>query len=563
MPWYNPKTWGKPLQNRHVERQVVRVDDLSPPKTAYRGNPLPGRLGPHSYVTGEKFFGGMGTVPYWTTDYWALRQWSAYLFDTNIYARGIIRRLISAFINTGVKPECTPLADLLDFSSEDLARWADGVENQFEIWANDPELCDYKQQHTLWELQKIAEQEGYICGDCLIVLRQHPVHKSPTIEIIPGNRITNPAASLQPANTEINHGIEWKNGRQVAFWVLDKEGKHVRIPAIGPKTGRKQAWLYIPSDKRYEQVRGMPLLALVLQSIKELDVYRDAETRKAVVNSFFAMIVTRDQDKLGSLPVQGSATKKTEATVSDADASTRKLTIADLQAGTVLEELAPGEDVKMHSPDSQHGASMESMEHVILSAIAWTHGIAPEVLIMRFGTSYSASTAAQLNFRQVQDVKWASIGTNLMRSIWCDWIISESLQQRMVYAQTILDAWRDPQQFQKFGAWCQFESIGSITGTADPTKMLRASAMMIEIGLTTHAREARIINGTKWRKNVQRLKEENAQLVDARRPLAEFKAEFGINGEPTEDPAAMALAYLEEQLEAALEDFSENLSDES
>ena len=44
----------------------------------------------------------------------------------------------------------------------------------------------------------------------------------------------------------------------------------------------------------------------------------------------------------------------------------------------------------------------------------------------------------------------------------------------------------------------------------------------------THARAARELTGTKFSKNVARLALENALLVNARRPIAEFNKEFAI-----------------------------------
>jgi hypothetical protein len=53
-------------------------------------------------LTGDKFAGGFGATKVFTPDYWTLRQRSEQLFHENLYARGLIRRLVTNEINTGL-----------------------------------------------------------------------------------------------------------------------------------------------------------------------------------------------------------------------------------------------------------------------------------------------------------------------------------------------------------------------------------------------------------------------------------------------------------------------------
>lgn len=49
---------------------------------------------------GEKFPGGFGITNIFTTDYWTLRVRSEQLFKDNLYAKGLIRRLITNEISS-------------------------------------------------------------------------------------------------------------------------------------------------------------------------------------------------------------------------------------------------------------------------------------------------------------------------------------------------------------------------------------------------------------------------------------------------------------------------------
>ena len=61
-----------------------------------------------SYYDGEKFYGGFGETQLFTMDYWTLRARSNQIFTENLYARGIVHRLVTNEINTGLAPDSNP-----------------------------------------------------------------------------------------------------------------------------------------------------------------------------------------------------------------------------------------------------------------------------------------------------------------------------------------------------------------------------------------------------------------------------------------------------------------------
>ena len=141
-----------------------------------------------------------------------------------------------------------------------------------------------------------------------------------------------------------------KKGRQVAYHVRMEDDTYKRIPARGERSGRRIAWLKYGTEKRLDEVRGQPILALVLQSLKELDRYRDAETRAAVINSILALFVTKGEDKIGSTPFGKGAVKRSTATATDGDGSTRTLKMDQYLPGMVFDELQQNTFVKQTKP---------------------------------------------------------------------------------------------------------------------------------------------------------------------------------------------------------------------
>jgi hypothetical protein len=53
----------------------------------------------------------------------------------------------------------------------------------------------------------------------------------------------------------------------------------------------------------------VPLLGNVLQSLKEIDRFRDSVQRKALVSSFIALAVEKDADTITAKPLGGAATR--------------------------------------------------------------------------------------------------------------------------------------------------------------------------------------------------------------------------------------------------------------
>jgi len=500
---------------------------------------------------GDKFFGGFGATKIFTPDYWTLRERSNQLFAENLYARGLIRRLITNEINTGLTPEATPDEQIIGVSEDSLNDWSETVENRFGIWGKNPELCDWRQRSTFGAIQRAARMEALIAGDVLVVVRQSQRTKLPMIQLVSGSKVQTPLGGSTTVRKghEIRHGVELDaTGRVVAHWVRQDDATSKRIPVIGEKSGRRISWLVYGTDKRLDAVRGEPLLSLILQSLKEVDRYRDSTQRKAVINSLLAMQVTKSDDKPGTLPVTGGAVRKNTATTTDADGSPRSLNLASYVPGMVVDEMQTGEEIKLLGGQGTD-VNFGTFEEAIIQGVAWANEIPPEILRLAFSNNYSASQAAINEFKIYLNKVWSDWGETFCTPIYVEWLISETLLQK-ISAPTLLQSWRNPQQYDIFGAWTSVEWYGSIKPSTDMLKAGKGSQLMVGEGWTTNAREARMLTGTKFTKNIKRLKRENQLKVEAARPMAEFRQEFG------EEVAMEALDNMEE-IEAMLDDYLE------
>ena len=513
---------------------------------------------------GDKFFGGFGATELQIVDYWTLRARSAQLFNDNLYARGLIRRLVTNEINVGMSPEAFPEESIIGVEEDSLSDWSENVENRFAIWGSNPHVCDWRKADTFGAIQRAARLEALVGGDVLVVMRQSQQTGLPTIQLISGSRVQTPlggTSDIRKGHT-VSEGVELdKNNRQVGYWVRQDDGTAKRLPAFGEKSGRRLSWLVYGTDKRYEDVRGQPLLSIILQSLKEIDRYRDSVQRKAVINSILAMYIKKTEDKVGTLPMTGGAVRKDSATTTDSDGTTRTHTIAGQIPGVVMEELQQGEE-PVGFGSQGIDLNFGPFEEAITQAIAWANEVPPEILRLAFSNNFSASQAAINEFKIYLNKVWGFWGDTFLTPIYKEWLISEALQNR-IQAPGLLDAWRDPSKFDIFGAWIQVEWYGVVKPSTDMTKQAKGSKILVAEGWSTNAKESRNLNGTKFSRNIKRLIRENAQKAAAMRPLLEIQQEFGSVEDIQTMNAVAALDNAVEAIEAQNHEQSENSSNPS
>jgi capsid protein len=486
---------------------------------------------------GESFPGGFGATQLYELDYWTLRARSVQLFTSSLYARGLVRRLITNEIAIGLFPDVTPLEDILGLQEDSLDDWSEMVEQRFQLWSDHPTTCDWSERRTFAMLQAEARQAALIEGDVLCVLRVDGASDAPKLQLVSGARVRTPLftrVQLAEGHTVL-HGVELdKRRRVVAHWVEQEDGRHERLPAFAPNTGRPMSWLVYGTDKRLDDVRGQPLLSLVLQSLRELDRYRDAVTRKAVINSTLAMFIKKEKDLPGTKPLTAGAVRKDQLTTTGGSDSPRTWEITEQVPGLVIEELQTGEEPKGFGSE---GIDLDfgKFEDALVSTMAWAYQLPPEILKLAFTQNYSASQAAINELKLYLIVVWKTFGATFCAPIYRDWLYSQVLANR-VAAPGLVESFGNLAQADVWAAWTAAEWYGSIKPATDMLKLVKASKVLVDQGWSTNAREARMLTGTKFRANLKKLRKENEAWVEARRPLAEFEQEFG--GSDSDGPGA-------------------------
>jgi capsid protein len=544
-------------QDAETARQLFTPTE--PPAVAVSMRQAPWRWG---IDDGTKFAGGFGATELLITDYWTLRQRSAQLFEKNLYARGLIRRLVTNEINVGLHLEATPEEQILGYPEDGLADWSETIENRFNLWAAEPRLCDQNERMTFGALQLAARMEALVAGDVLVVMRQDQRTKLPRLQLVNGASVQTPwdfnVTGEAPNGNKVRHGVELDStGKHVAFWVQQPDGKSKRLPAFGEKSGRRLAWLVYGTERRLDDVRGKPLLALILQSLHEIDRYRDSTQRKAVINSMLAMFIKKGEDKPGTRPIAGAGIRRGVDTAPDIAGVERTFRVAEFSPGVVLDELQTGEEpVTFQANGATEGFGV--FEEAVLQSVAWANNLPPEILTLAYSSNYSASQAANNDFKIYLDLVRTDFGDNFCRPVYIEWLISEGTAGK-IEVPGLLAAWRDPALYDQFGAWVSCDWSGNIKPAIKLSDLVGAYESMTKSGFITRRRAARELTGTRFSKNVQELRRENEALAEANEALAALEKpgsppaagpppnpdqQNGDDGEPADDGASDAQSPL-------------------
>lgn len=488
---------------------------------------------------GEKYAGGLGPVPLMFTDYWSLRERSAAFFKSNLYGRGIIRRLVTNVINTGLSLDADPIVGLLPINEERAAEWSEDVEDRFLAWSNLPDICDWKRESTFGEIERDAYREALVEGDVLIIEHHNRATLLPSYELISGRLVQSPLTNeaLTKGHT-IEYGVELNARREhVAYWIIQSDLKHKRIKARG-RNGRLIAWLYYATDKRAHEVRGEPMLSLIMQSIGEIDKYRDSTQRKATVNALLAMFFYHSPDSKApnSRPITAGATRRVVDSTPLPDGTDFNLNMASHHPGLTYEMLPPGVEPKGFTSDGTDEKFGE-FENAILSGIAWALEMPKSVLKMEFSSSYSASRGEIKEFNMFLGTARDRYADNFLRVAYRSWLIAMTLTRR-VEAPGLLEAWRDPMKFEIFGAWTNSNWFGAVKEAVDLPKEVNGLALMAENGYTTNRVAARQLTNSRFTTNIKRVAQENELKAKALLPMLELEKQFG-----SENVKAMLTAY--------------------
>jgi lambda family phage portal protein len=278
------------------------------------------------------------------------------------YAKGVIDKLVTNVIGTGIQP----LSQAADpaFRRALQALWLQ--------WTDESDadgLLDYYGQQTQ------AVRTWFEGGEAFTRLRPRLPEDGLSVPLqiqVLEPELCPHTHTVWSATARIRAGIEFNPiGKRVAYWfhpsrpeIDDFDASTLRrVPATSVQH------LYDPL--RPGQLRGLPLLVQALIALYELDKYDDASLLKQQLANLFVAFVTRTAPIVEPETVHPLTGLPVDRSVDDAP-------MLVMEPG-IFQELNPGEDVKWSTPPAVDAAYPDFMRQQLLGVSAAT-GVPYEVL---------------------------------------------------------------------------------------------------------------------------------------------------------------------------------------
>jgi lambda family phage portal protein len=449
-----------------------------------------------------------------------LRSRSRDLFMNSPIATAALKTSKTNVIGPGLRLKSRIDADRLGLTDEEADLWERQVEREFSLWAS-KKHCDALRMNDFYDLQSLAFLGCLMNGDAFAVFKR--AKSQPwlpyrlQLHLIEADRVSTPWSNVtltgniegrNPDNGNwITSGVEYdSDGATVAYWICNvypivtgldatKPRKWTRIEAYGANTGRPNI-LHLAEFERAEQRRGVPYLAPVIESLKQITRYTEAELMAAVISAFFTVFI-KSEGPSSEIPLGSMIPEQQQVAADDP-------TTYELGPGAV-NVLQPGEDVQIANP-SRPNAGFEGFVGALSRYIGAALEIPQELLQKSFQSSYSASRAALLEAWKMFRTRRQWMAKEFCQPVYEEWL-SEAVASGRIRAPGFF---ADPAIRQ---AWCGAEWNGPAPGQVDPLKEVLAAGKRVEFGLSTRERETIELVGGDFDRNIKQLAREK-QLMD-------------------------------------------------
>lgn len=430
-------------------------------------------------------------------------------------ATGALQTVMQNVCGGGLTLQARPDWEFLGMTQEEADAWTADVEREFSLWAESRE-CDLTRTQTFYGLQSLVLRSELESGDVITLL---PILESPRssiglrLQVIEADRLESPRGlrdgARLPHGGLISAGVETDaQGAPLAYWILpthpgDRQfarAEPQRILAWGGPDQSRLNVIHTFLRLRPGQHRGIPIFAPIMETLKQLAQYTEAELQGTVLASLFTAFVQSETGEGFTPAVESTSQEKKE----------------EIKLGTgQLIDLRPGESIGTFAPNRPNQA-FDAFIRSVTQQIGAALGIPFEVLLKHFTASYSASRAAFLDawrfFRHRREH---------LANMWCQLVYEAWFEEAVLRGRITAPGFFDDAAIRR--AYLLAEWQGDAMPHIDELKEVNAARERILLRLSTRENETRKLTGNDW-EDVQR------QLVREEAIIARNGGVATVNG---------------------------------
>ena len=445
-----------------------------------------------------------------------LRERSRDAFMGIPLASGAVETLDTNVIGEGLFPAPNVDGEALGMDEFETADLNKEIADKFDWWADNPRECDWEAKHTLPTLEHVAFQSMLLSGDCPVLF---PLKPRPNtmfdfrIRVLEADRVKNPPLTSMKPGQNIFTGVEINEEGELAAYHIARihplsarqafarlaSNETTRVEPYGALSGRRNMVLLMRPE-RPEQRRGVPILAVCLELLKQMGRYVDATVVGAVIQSYFTAFITSEFPDPNIFDSLLTEEQKREVT---------NLNPYNVQLGPgIVNFMRPGHAVNFSSP-TQPQATFGEFTIAVANFIGAALGIPYEVLLKQYNASYSASRAALLDFwKRVRKYRALMID-QFCQPVYEEWLTDAITLGRI---ERFKGGFDDP-LIRRAMLRCIW--TGTSAGSLDPAKEVAAADLKVKCGFSTTDRESAELNGSNYRDNIRQQSLEKKEFEDA------------------------------------------------
>ena len=437
-----------------------------------------------------------------------LRQRSRDLYMGVPLATGAVKTMRTNVVGRGLMLKPTVDAETLGMDAEAARKLEKEITREWALWAESPD-CDMARLDNFYELQQLAFLNWLASGDCLAALPVKPRKNQPydlRIQLIEADRLSSPY-DCDTFDNRIVGGVEVDEDGEVIAYHFSKhhplsyaneQMEWQRVEAYGKKTGRRNV-LHLMNRERIDQRRGVPFLAPVIEALKQLGRYTDAELIAAVVSGMFTVFIEKtsnsDEEPIGSaIPEEMQVDAEDDLSL-------------ELGAGSIV-DLAEGEKANAVNP-GRPNANFNGFVEAICRQIGAALEIPYELLMKSFTASYSASRGALEEAWKMFRMYRTWLATDFCQPIYEEWL-AEAVAKGRIKAPGFFT---DPIRHK---AYCKAQWNGPARGLLNPVQEVNAAVTRVQNGFSTRSTETMEMAGGDFYNNCDQLKQEETALKEVK-----------------------------------------------
>lgn len=442
-----------------------------------------------------------------------LRSQSRDLVRNEALPAGAINVVVTAAVGTGIIPQSRLDFEYLGITEEQAANWERSVERLFAHWADTP-ACDAENRLNFWRMQEAVQRSKLENGDVFAVRRYTPRAGRMlglSWQLVEADRVATPPA--KSSDKSIRAGIERSStGEPIACHIMQVHPSEAVLQSTSDAFTRiamrdnagSPLVLHIARRLRLSQTRGIPYLSPVIELLKQLSRYTEAEVTAAVISGMFSVFVKSPAAGTAASPLNSMPMGIPGMVGGTQSPPPQGGQVTKLQSGIIM-DLAPGEEIQIAEAQRPNTA-FDPFVMALLRQIGTALEIPFEVLIRHFTASYSASRAAiQEAWRFFLKERDALI-MDFCQPAW-EAVVSEAVAIGLLDAPGFFD---DPLRRE---AWLACDWIGQNAPHLDPVKEANAAKLWNDLNILSLQDIASGI-GKDFDRQIRRITQERKMLAE-------------------------------------------------